>query len=119
MLTIDRTTPDPIPVGDRVSGHATWRPQTQGSPRELRVSLCWRTEGRGDTDRATVAELRLPIVGGDSTSLPFDFTVPPDGPVTYNGKLLRIIWEIVVQLDVAMSRDPRIMEPLVVVPRYV
>jgi hypothetical protein len=85
------------------------------------VEVGWRTEGRGDPDSAVVQSTEMVT---DGTAPPgmrdvsVDFTVPADGPVSYDGKILRIIWE--VRVRVAAGGEERTqVESFRVTPRRV
>jgi hypothetical protein len=111
-------------VGANVTGHAIWDPTHGGSDRakEIRITLRWRTEGRGERASATVQFLRIPVAAGPPpapTRFPFRFTLPPDGPVSYHGYLISVIWEIEARVDVSWAIDPKAVVPLTVVPRVV
>lgn len=119
MITIqlDETTVSP---GARVKGSAVWTPDRQVSPRELRISAEWRTEGRGSTSSGKGGELRFPA-GPQGfmppVQLPFELVLPPDGPLSYDGKLIRVIWELVVRVDLPWASDEVARQTLQVVPR--
>ena len=82
-----------VVAGDRLFGKLSYA--TQEPPKQVKVELCWYTEGRGTRDRKVTDTCLL-----DSQQLtfgvPIPFTVqtPHEGPITYNGSLFRIIWEV-------------------------
>lgn len=122
MIFVELHHPGPWPVGSDVSGHAVWEPSHAGSDRarEIRINLRWRTEGRGDRNSAIVQFLRIPLTQGPpptATRFPFRFTLPPDGPVSYHGSLIRVLWEIEARVDISWAVDPKAVAPLIVVPR--
>jgi hypothetical protein len=57
----------------------------------LRFSIGWRTEGAGGVDDATVFETQVALKG-DSCRV--DLPTPPAGPLSFDGKLVRILWEV-------------------------
>ena len=102
-----------VELGDVLRGTATWMPEAGESPRTFYVKLRWRTEGRGTTQEATLWEQRATPTGAP-IQIPFAVPLPLDGPPSYDGNLIRIIWELVAGLDVAMRADPTETERLVV-----
>lgn len=98
MIFVELDHADPWPVGTQVAGHAIWDPSYAGSDRAraILVNLRWRTEGRGDRNSAVVQSLTIPFTAGPPrqiTRFPFRFSLPPDGPVSYHGYLIRVIWD--------------------------
>lgn len=106
-----------VEVGSALKGQVTWTPEKESKPRGLRVTLGWRTEGRGNTKEGTCDETeRTDIAPGSTVTLPFEFHVPIDEPVSYDGKLMKIIWEITVQVDLPFARDEIEKREIRVVP---
>ena len=103
--------------GGVVTGAVSW----SGNRKHDRVGvvLSYWTQGRGDVDTAVVARCDLGAdEAGDSR---FRLDVPLNGPVTYHGQLLRLLWQVTVQIPVPKSaRKPPTgpaMVALSVVPR--
>ena len=120
MLSVEFETPEPFVVGQEIRGYAVWDPRDVTRAKSFQLTVDWRTEGRGDRDRATVARVSVPFTHGQPTSVtrfPFSFVLPPDGPVTYHGRLLRIIWSANARIDVGWAVDPRGSREFVVAPR--
>jgi hypothetical protein len=96
--------------GERVKGSVTFEgPKT---PRKIDVVCRWRIEGRGRSREEVVGN-----VESEAMTVPFDFAIPKEGPLTYDGQLLRIIWEIAADADIAMARDEHEAVAFTVVPR--
>ena len=101
--------------GDYVSGTASWNgPKT---PRSVRVALKYRTEGRGNTDEAelTTVELHADSQGYQQ----FQLKVPEEGPVSFDGNLISLIWEVELRLDLKGRRDPKESERVEILPKSV
>ena len=102
-------------VGDVVRARASW--QHGKAPKEVRVELRWYTEGRGTRNRGVVDRV---VHTADAGPIPpvieAVLTVPREGPVTYDGSMIRIRWEVHATVDVAWARDPDQSVPLVVRP---
>jgi hypothetical protein len=100
-------------AGERLSGRITWvgkatRPQT------LMLTIAWRTEGRGTVDVDTLHEASLPLEGGA-----FSYAIPPKGPYSYDGELIRVIWEVIAIANMGgfSSKPQKITKVFRVVPR--
>lgn len=83
------------------------------------VRIGWHTEGRGDRDSATVAE--IPIVqGGLTANTPvyqqFNVILPRE-PWSYAGHYINIIWEVKVTIDIPLAPDINAVQPFVLAPR--
>lgn len=113
QLSLNRTQ---LQLGEAVQGNASWTPESGENPRNFYVKLQWRTEGRGTVNSAIVWEQKVPAMGMP-LQIPINASLPVDGPVTYNGNLIRIIWEVIAGLDVAMRQDPVEVQMLTVMPR--
>jgi hypothetical protein len=87
-LSLDRWE---VEAGTLLPVRVRWAPDTRKMLCPLVVKVGWRTEGRGDVERETVHEARRAIKGEECLiSLP----IPSEGPLSYDGKLIRIIWEV-------------------------
>lgn len=118
-ITLDQTTP--IAVGGYVSGRAVWMPNAGQKARAVKMAVRWRTEGRGTMNKGEVWTTNLPLTAGmplAPVTIPFNVTLPPDGPVSYNGNLIRIIWEVRMEIDEPLKKDEFAAVPFVVIPRY-
>lgn len=71
--------------GDEVSGTASWHEDNFGGPE---ARLIWYTEGKGTKDIGIVQTVRL--VSG----LPRFRFVLPEGPYSFSGKLISLVWAI-------------------------
>ncbi len=100
--------------GEVLAGTATWGPLAQ-VPRRLVVRLCWVAEGQGDTHRRHLAQVAFD--GSPSGSEPFELAVPPEGPITYDGNLFKVRWEVELRLDRRLRADPSVAVPVTVLPR--
>jgi hypothetical protein len=84
-----------VKTGDRLSGSIAFPPQTQPKIKRITVELGWHTEGRGQTDREAQTPLVIdPQQFNEGYPISFDLQIPPEGPITYNGALLRILWSV-------------------------
>jgi hypothetical protein len=54
-------------------------------PKNAVIRVVWRAEGRGDPERHVVQTLEPDVL---------TFEIPTDSPITYDGQLFRIIWQL-------------------------
>ncbi len=77
------------------------------NPRRVILRVKWYTEGRGDRDEGIHWEEVVhqgPLVGGEE--FPFEVQLP-EGPLSYSGRLIKIIWAVEVHFDIAWRKDPK------------
>jgi hypothetical protein len=94
--------------GAELRGLVSW--DTSESPVTLAASLGWYTEGKGDEDSATVVEQRWRLANPSGLQK-FEWRLPR-GPLSAQGKLLRIRWGVecsiaetgeVVRVEIVLS----------------
>ncbi len=87
----------------------------RGKIREVRVHLEYATQGRGTTNSATFPAATFPVdqfgMGSGDIVLP----IPIHSPVSYDGRLLRVVYQIVVTTDVQAGMDHNTEIPVAVV----
>lgn len=85
-----------VECGAALAGSVQW----SGNDRHRHVGVVLRycTQGRGDVDAAVVA--RCALSTDESGQARFTLPVPASGPVTYNGQLLRVLWQVAVHVPV-------------------
>ena len=82
----------------------------------LQVKIGWRTEGRGNVDRKTVYQTRQDLASDEcAIALP----IPLEGPLSFDGKLIRIIWEVAARPADREGPAPVVSAAFRVVPRGV
>ena len=94
--------------GGAVSGRVRILADEPVNCRGVRLTVGWHTEGRGDRDEGkvheeTVHEGELPT--GDHT-FPFSARLPQEGPISYAGHYINIVWRATAHIDLAWRRDP-------------
>jgi hypothetical protein len=113
-LALDRGV---IECGAAITGTANW----SGNHRHRRVGVVLRywTQGRGDVDAAVVDRCYLGV--DEAGQARFRIDVPQQGPVTYNGQLIRLFWQAEVRIPVTRASGRPTSGPaavyLTVVPR--
>ena len=104
--------------GEHLTGTMTWRAESAKVPRKLEVACRWRVAGKGRSREEVVGVLREEEIGSRTeVSMPLEFAIPMLGPLTYDGKLFRIIWEVAAFADLPMARDEQTVVTFVVAPR--
>jgi hypothetical protein len=113
MIRLDLHTQDVI-NGEAIRGEMNW--SSDKAQRKLEVFCRWRIESKG-RDREEVVDLELDVAPESNVTIPFEFTIPRIGPLSYDGKLFRIVWEIVARADVPFARDLEEVRVFTVRPR--
>ncbi|MBJ7900079.1 MAG: hypothetical protein GC158_09200 [Cyanobacteria bacterium RI_101] len=85
--------------GAYLEGTCQWLPDRDERNKKARLMVGWRTEGRGDVDKATIYEQE--ILADSLTA--FTCQIPLTGPYSYDGQLLRIIWEVTAEVAGAFN----------------
>lgn len=104
---------DLLEVGSEFSGSCIWTPDIQEKKKPLKLTIGWRTEGRGNVDKKTLYETEVK----PSERTYFKCKIPMAGPISYDGQLLRIIWEIIVIRKQLIGDDKLKTQVLHVIPR--
>lgn len=94
-------------AGGRLTGRVRVASDDMVHCRGLSVRVGWHTEGRGDTDYERCLDRVVfegEIMPGEQ-EFPFECTLP-EGPMSYVGHYITIIWDVTAQLDLAWKRDP-------------
>lgn len=95
-----------VRLGHTVSGSVTW--DMDRPPDRVVARIGWVTEGRGDTDDEYFGEESLDLAAsefGSLNRLEFTLQVPADAPVSYDGKILRIMWVVEGRLFLPWAKD--------------
>jgi hypothetical protein len=111
----------PYYVGSELAGTLIWTPKNTKTPQAIRVILQWQTSGTGRWEEGQAGSELFsapdPLVPGQALRFPFRFRIPAQGPVSYQGKLLRINWRISGEVDLPWALDERVQQDLEVLPR--
>jgi hypothetical protein len=81
---------DPIEVGEKLTGICLWTPDNAEGTKPLKLTIGWRTEGRGTVDKDILYEIEI----NPSERFQLNHNIPFTAPISYDGELLRFIWEI-------------------------
>ncbi len=88
----------------------------QSRTRGIRLQLRYRTEGRGTTFTEIADEGECEADEFGRINATFELQVPRDGPISYDGSLIRVIWEIEVRVDIKRGFDTKDEIPVLVLP---
>ena len=83
--------------GDRVRGRVSWTSDEPEPPESVDLRLFYYTAGKGTRDVEIVDRHRFerPGLSGEQE---FSFQLP-EGPYSFSGKLVSLIWALELQLD--------------------
>ncbi|MGL5081787.1 MAG: hypothetical protein ACRC8A_09900 [Microcoleaceae cyanobacterium] len=109
---------DILELGQDLSGNFRWTGNKP--PKAISLKVSWRTEGRGTVD--TEAVYTNSFVG--ETFSFFSCKLPALGPISYDGQILRIIWEVTAEAEFSgflgkkvKKREEREVKVFRVIPR--
>lgn len=84
--------------------------------REVRVSLRYETDGRGDRDRWTGPVQTFDVNVDGSLHSQFALDVPAGVPISYDGSLFRVRWSVEARTDLRLRIDRKTSLEFVVIP---
>jgi hypothetical protein len=88
----------------------------RGQVRSIRLVLRSRTEGRGTEDSKNYSSTEIAVDEYGMASGRFELPIPHDAPISYDGELIRVIWEVSAITDIKHGRDQRSTATVLVVP---
>ncbi len=101
--------------GDVIRGSIQITPDSDLKCKHIYIRARWHTEGRGDKDEGIGAEQDL-FQGKLRTGVPAYYSYHlklPQEPWSYAGRYVNIIWEVEASIDLALARDPKIAERII------
>ena len=104
-------------AGGRVSGKVIVDCPGPLSCEAIRCVVGWHTEGRGDRDDGMIA-VRTLHKGSLETRRSFDFQVelPVNGPISYAGHYINIVWTVTAIIDLSWKKNPQAQETFYLMP---
>jgi hypothetical protein len=106
-----------VPLGGSIAGTVTLRAESDCRLRGVSIAAGWKTEGDGNLRKGQLPALAiaeaLELHAGDEQRFPFSIPIA-DGPVSYSGRILRIVWRLKAQADIALGIDARVKEEFTV-----
>jgi hypothetical protein len=115
-ITIDRD-PHALRPGDHFAGEVTVAVDADVRCNALTLELRWVTDGKGKENSEVVEAWTLfsgALRTGTRQAFAFATQIPRMGPASYQGKLLRVDWELRARADVPWAIDAKATLPLVV-----
>ncbi|RMH59999.1 MAG: hypothetical protein D6679_00280 [Candidatus Hydrogenedentota bacterium] len=114
-----------VEVGGKVAGRVVGTPEKKWQA--VAIEVGWRTEGRGTPEQVTVATVRRTpeedgaFIAGASipVDVPFEVEIPSEGPISYDGQIVRFIWCVSATLEIPWARDEKKEVVFRVVPRFI
>lgn len=95
-----------IRAGETLSGQAIWSSDKGKTPRKVAVTVQWVVAGKGAKYEHVVGDAVEEDIGSKSqVVVPFELEVPALGPLSYEGKLFRISWEVTARADLPFAID--------------
>lgn len=104
MIRIELKT-EAVAVGEHVRGQAVWQSSNTKQPRKIEVVCRRRLEGKKKESFEVSSTTEENIGTRTQIVVPFDFEIDFTDPVSYDGKLFRLIWEIVATVDLPFAVD--------------
>jgi hypothetical protein len=95
--------------GEELRGSASW--SLDGDPESVEVRLFWRTEGKGTQDVGIADSIAFEGPGRKDRR---EFRLKiPDGPYSFSGKLVAIVWsvEVVAEPGSQAGRQDIVVSP--------
>lgn len=111
-ITVDNSV---VELGKSVSGQISWQ-SNKSSQKPLTVKVIWHVEGRGNKKKQTVAMSELGKLSSGNV-IPFCLDLPNTAPVSFDGKLFRVIWEVLVEIPGGLLGGTTQTTPIQVVPK--
>jgi len=81
--------------GQIVRGDCYWQTNSDKDFQPATLKVGWRTEGRGDTEKMELFSQQIRLAS--LVPVPFEYEIPLSAPLSYDGQLIRIIWEVSVE----------------------
>jgi len=101
--------------GETIRGTLTLKVREDCHCKDLLITLRWRTRGKGNKAEGDPVKVSLGSHDwqtGQEHKIPFEIEAPA-GPLSYDGTLLRVLWELRAEADTSVWADPK-TDPLVV-----
>ena len=110
---------DVAEIGGAFEGQVTYNPPPKlaQSVRQLLLTLDFQTSGDNFTDQ--ISAFTTPIETDSLGNVNQTFTLPvtEDDPISYNGKIIEISWQITATADLAYKRDVKNSISVLVLPK--
>lgn len=109
-----------VEVGEPVTGRVTVTANESLKLNAINVLVGFRAHGRGDPDKVQTQVAGCAATSlqtGQTQTVEFRSVVPLEGPISWEGKVVKVTWEVAVHLDIPWATDQYQSIPFVVRPR--
>ncbi len=116
-LELDRNR---VALGDELVGRVVFpEPSSEKLSKVKAVRLIVRAKisGSGNSETLPVTDETLASGPQSGAPLPFAVRLPERGPVTWDGRHVKVRWEIIAELDIPWAIDPKDVGTFVVTAR--
>jgi hypothetical protein len=79
--------------GQMLRGECYWQAPDETRSQTAKLFIGWRTEGRGDVEHDWYTQ-SIELI--PQMAIPFEWEIPLKAPPSYDGELIRILWEVTV-----------------------
>jgi len=107
--------------GAELSGRAVFTPDAEAKVKSVSFRVHWDVEG-GDaaggeawSHREDIPDANRVVEAGRTVSWSFRCKLP-DSPWSFQGKIISIVWQVSVRLDVPWASDPKASRPFFLHP---
>ena len=91
---------DTLMAGEFVSGHVHWEAGDEHRARRIIAAAVWETHGAGNPVRGVGRAMEfVPRRDQRDATFPFRLLIPHEGPITFKGELVGIVWKLKVRVD--------------------
>ncbi|GMU59944.1 MAG: hypothetical protein AMXMBFR34_17070 [Myxococcaceae bacterium] len=97
-------------LGDTVRGKVLFpdpRHSELANVAAVKVAVRARVHGSGNSEAVTVLDCALHSGPPTTEELPFSAQLPSSGPVSWQGRHVKVTWEAVAELDIPWAIDPK------------
>lgn len=93
-------------AGEKLTGRAVWNAEGTKTPRKILVELRKVISGKGmKLEEVIDSAEELDLASKSQITVPFEFEIPHLGPLTYEGTLFNISWNITARVDLPLAVD--------------
>ena len=94
-----------ILVGETLTGQVVWSRSGGRQPRRIMVAVHWVASGKGKRREVVIHQMSEEDVASQSQIVvPLSVEIP-FGPLTYDGKLFKISWDVSARADLPLAID--------------
>jgi len=89
-----------VATGEMLTGRVHWTAEDERGARAIAIVAQWHTLGEGDRAYGVGRGTRVVIQRDQrNAEIPFRLLIPHEGPITFEGELVSIVWRLWVRVD--------------------